>query len=191
MSRTPGLTAGLAKIGVALDEITHVLITHAHFDHIAGLTVEREGEQVPRFPNAQVFLGRGDWVQNPDRENPESEVAVRLGTIGHRKLLRLVDAEVSVAPDVTMLPAAGESPGHCIVHGETFFAVGDLFHHTAEVEHPDWAAPWVDKQSMLASRERLLSEANQTSATLIYPHHPFPPWGAVTATGGGWRWEQR
>ena len=192
--RTPGLKAGLAHIGVTPSDITHVLITHAHFDHIAGLTVERDGVQVPRFANATVFLGRGDWENNPERDTPGSEAAVRLGCIERHGLLHLVDADETIAPEVTMIPSPGESPGHCIVRvssqGETFYALGDLFHHTAEVEHLDWVAPWVDRPSMLRSREKLLVEAKQTSATLAYTHHVFPPWGSVAETDGAWQWQE-
>ena len=34
---------------------------HAHFDHYTGVTVERDGSYIPRFPNARVLLGRADW----------------------------------------------------------------------------------------------------------------------------------
>src|ERR1700680_4653391 len=33
---TPGLDAGLALIGVRPDEITHVIFTHSHWDHVDG-----------------------------------------------------------------------------------------------------------------------------------------------------------
>src|SRR5438094_530566 len=37
--RTPGLAAGLASVGVQPDAVTHVIITHAHIDHVAGVIV--------------------------------------------------------------------------------------------------------------------------------------------------------
>ena len=40
ITRTPGLAAGLASIGVRPEEITHVLITHAHDDHFAGVVAD-------------------------------------------------------------------------------------------------------------------------------------------------------
>lgn len=192
--RSPGLTAGLASVGVIPDGITHILITHAHFDHIAGLTRERDGHPEPRFPNAEVFLGRKDWEENSDRRNRESEVARRVGTIDRHGLLRLVDTVTEVVPAVSMIPSPGESSGHCIVRvfsrGEAFFALGDLFHHTSEVEHLDWTSPWVNKEEMVASRKALLHGAGHSSATLAYTHHPFPPWGKVVEKDDGWEWER-
>lgn len=51
---TPGLVTGLAEVGVRPDEITQVVVTHAHWDHHIGLTEERSGVLVPVFPNARA-----------------------------------------------------------------------------------------------------------------------------------------
>jgi len=49
---TLGVAAGLAALGVAPTRITHVLLTHAHGDHVTGTTVLRDGQRVPRYPRA-------------------------------------------------------------------------------------------------------------------------------------------
>ena len=192
--RTPGLTAGLATLGIRPEEITHVVITHAHGDHVIGLTVERDGRHVLRFPNAQGLLGRADWEGNEEQQNPESEVAIRLGTVERAGSLELVDGDREVVPGVTMIHAPGESPGHSIVRvssrGERFYALGDLFHHVCEIEHPEWSTPWVDKAAERESRERLLHEAAASRAMLVFTHHPFPPWGRLVRADKTYQWEQ-
>ena len=47
----PGLVEQLQSQGTRLEDIMHVIITHAPFDHDDGTTVERDGEYVPLFPN--------------------------------------------------------------------------------------------------------------------------------------------
>lgn len=192
--RTPGVVAGLASIGVRPEDITHVVITHAHFDHVVGATVERGDGLAPRYPRARYLLGRADFEGLRDR--PDSDMAVRLGVIERHGLLDLVDGDREVAPGVTMLHAPGETPGHSIVRvaagGPRFYALGDLMHDACEVAHLDWAAPWVDLPAMRASRERLLAEAVPTGATLVFTHALFPPWGRVVGgadTASGYRWE--
>ena len=59
LTRSPGLAAGLASIGVGPEQITHVLITHTHDDHFAGVTMERDGERVARYPRARVTSWAG------------------------------------------------------------------------------------------------------------------------------------
>ena len=41
--RTPGVIAGLASVGIKPQDVTHVLLTHTHFDHVVGLAAEHEG----------------------------------------------------------------------------------------------------------------------------------------------------
>lgn len=190
--RTPGVVAGLAAIGVQPADITHVLITHAHGDHIAGGSVLRDGRRAPRYPNARHFLGRADWEGNPERAQPDSLLARHLGPVAEAGLLELVDAERAVAPGIAILPAPGESAGHCIVRvnsaGETFYFLGDLFHHPCEVAHLDWVSAGRDAGVMRASREALIAAALPANALLLTTHLPFPGFGRLRAADGGIRW---
>lgn len=51
------LPAQLAVLGLAPEDIDHILITHGHFDHIGGLLVDPDGEELT-FPNAKVHLAK-------------------------------------------------------------------------------------------------------------------------------------
>jgi len=53
MERTSSLVASLAANGVKPEDVTHVLATHCHWDHIGSIVVLRDGELVPLFPNAK------------------------------------------------------------------------------------------------------------------------------------------
>ncbi|MDR1195783.1 MAG: MBL fold metallo-hydrolase, partial [Endomicrobium sp.] len=52
-----GLMAGLEKIGVKPEEVSIVLITHMHGDHISGLIKNNEAA----FPNAKVKIGKIEY----------------------------------------------------------------------------------------------------------------------------------
>jgi glyoxylase-like metal-dependent hydrolase (beta-lactamase superfamily II) len=192
--RTPGVIAGLASAGVKPEDVTHVLVTHTHFDHVVGLAAERDGRLIPRYPNARVILGRADW-ENAPNEHLEPEQQARIGAVAEAGLLELLDDEREIHPAVTMIPAAGESPGHSIIrissNRDTLYAVGDLFHFAAEVEHPAWMVPWADSRQMSASRRKLLDNAVSTEALVVFSHANFPPWGRIARNeGGGYRWQR-
>src|SRR5207245_9469293 len=142
--------------------------------HFGGVTVERDGRDVARFPHAQHLIGRADWARNPAREDPGSELAIRLGIIEGRGLLNLIDDEREIVPGVTMIPAPGETPGHSIVRvrsaGESFCYVGDLFHLPCEVEHQDWVPLARAQAPMRASRGRLFAEVVPSRSTLVFTH---------------------
>ncbi len=193
LRRTPGLAAGLATIGVWPEQITHVVLTHAHSDHYVGVTMQRDGRRVARFPRARHLLGRSEWEDNPDRAQPDSQLMAHLGIIEQLGLLELVDGMREVVPGVSVIPAPGESPGHCIVRvssrDESCFILGDLFHHACEVTNLDWVSPGRDPVAMRASRERLIAEAVRNRATLIYTHAPFPGWGRIERAGDSYAWQ--
>jgi glyoxylase-like metal-dependent hydrolase (beta-lactamase superfamily II) len=186
--RTPGVTAALAALGVRPEEITHVLFTHFHGDHVAGAIV---GDRA-RFPNARHLIGRADWEGNPALASGQSLEATQLGGLSRLGRLDLVDGEPEVVPGVTMIHAPGESAGHSIVRvrdgGATAYFVGDLFHFPCEVEHLDWVSPGRDPVAMRRSRERLLPAAADEGALVTFSHAQFPGWGRVERRDGGYRW---
>jgi glyoxylase-like metal-dependent hydrolase (beta-lactamase superfamily II) len=191
---TPGAVEGLASVGVQPEDVTHVLVTHVHFDHVAGLAAECGGRLVPRYPNAHVLLGRADWEDPPEGHLRPEELA-RIAAVAEAGLLDLLDGEREIVPEVTMIPAPGESPGHSLVRisskREMLYAVGDLFHFAAEVAHPDWMVPWADRTQMPASRRSLLDDAVSTDALVVFSHEHFPPWGRIVRhEGGGFRWQR-
>jgi glyoxylase-like metal-dependent hydrolase (beta-lactamase superfamily II) len=192
--RTPGLAAAMAALEIAPDEVTHVAITHPHGDHYAGVCYERDGEIAPRFPWARHFMGRADWEGNPHRGQPGSALA-RLELIDRLGLLELVDDEREVAPGVTMIPAPGETPGHCIVRvesrGERFYNLGDVVHLACEIGHPDWLPAQSRSAELPLTRRSVFAAVAREDALVMTAHERFPPWGRIVASGDGFRWERR
>jgi glyoxylase-like metal-dependent hydrolase (beta-lactamase superfamily II) len=194
--RSPGVQAGLAAMGIQPDQITHVLISHAHDDHFTGSTVDVHGVRQPRYPRARYLLGRADWEGNPRRTDAGSEVAEHLGLLDRLGLLDLVDGDCEVEPGVTMIHAPGESPGHSIMRvesrGKTFYYLGDLIHHPCEIARLDWILFERDaeaRRAAHASKARLAAAAVAERATLMFTHGPFPGWGRIGQDSGGFRWE--
>lgn len=55
------LPASLAAAGVRVEEVTHVINTHLHFDHCGwNTTLHPDGSVTPTFPNAQYFAAAGE-----------------------------------------------------------------------------------------------------------------------------------
>ena len=55
------LLASIRQAGYSESDITDVLLTHLHFDHVGG-AVKREGEQLmPVFPNATYWTNSTHW----------------------------------------------------------------------------------------------------------------------------------
>ena len=55
------LPASLAAAGVRVEEVTHVVNTHLHFDHCGWNTTRNaDGSATPTFPNARYFAAAGE-----------------------------------------------------------------------------------------------------------------------------------
>lgn len=190
----------LAEIGVNPEGITHVVITHRHFDHYAGVTRSAAGRgYVPSFPKARHLLGKADWESTDTLRrdaarfgavlmDPEEDVR-SLGVVRRAGLLDLVEAGREITPEVQVLRAPGETPGHQIVRvhsaGQTLYCVGDLYHHWIEVEHPEWMAPWADPEMNVRSRRAVAEVASSEGATVVAGHMPV---GRIEWTFSGFRW---
>jgi glyoxylase-like metal-dependent hydrolase (beta-lactamase superfamily II) len=55
VERSDTLESTLRACGHAPEEVTHVVASHCHFDHIGALVEERDGTLAPLFPNARHF----------------------------------------------------------------------------------------------------------------------------------------
>jgi len=188
----PDLLAQLRAHGIAPEEITHLIITHAHFDHYSGVTIEHEGQPVPSFPRARCYLGHKDWEQDEFQQSlqkPSGANSRTLGLLERSGLLELVDGNRDLLPEVQIIAAPGESPGHQIVRvhvdGQTLYCLGDLYHHPVEVEHPDWMASWADEAANLASRRALEQQVLNEDAVLVAAHMPV---GRMVRAASGAAW---
>ena len=188
----PGVVEQLLSRGIHPEDITHLVITHAHFDHYTGTTLERDGSYIPRLPNARVYLGRADWdwseTQNALRD-PDSLDSHTFGVLHKLGLLELVDGDLDLTPEVRIIAAPGESPGHQLVRvhsqGHTLYCLGDLFHNPVEVEQPAWMVKWADAYANFTSRQALIKAALQENALLVAAHMPI---GRLEGTPASPRW---
>lgn len=88
-----GPVAALQQCGILPQEITDVVITHAHHDHI---------EAVQDFPNAVIYINKEEY-QNGRQYIPENRIVHRF------------DEAYMLTKHVNILKWGGHSAGSCIV----------------------------------------------------------------------------
>ena len=181
-----GLTAALEGAGVAPGDVTHVVITHMHPDHVGGLM--RDGS--PAFPNAEHVAGRIEhewWTANPAPHIEENVLPIA-------DRFTLVEDGAEIAPGVTAMAAFGHTPGHMTfrVEGEagSMLIAGDLAnHHVWSLGHPDWEVRFdMDKSAAAETRRRVLGTLASERMPMTGYHMPFPAAGFVEVEGDGFRW---
>jgi glyoxylase-like metal-dependent hydrolase (beta-lactamase superfamily II) len=186
------LFGGLAQIGVQPASITHVIITHAHGDHFNALTGQHNGQHTPMFPNARHFVGQGDWlVMQEALTKADSLESQTFGVVQAHGLLETVAETRDLGNGIQIIPTPGESPGHQAVRihsqGQTLYCLGDLYHLTAEVEHPELVVRWTNGELNRRSRTAFNPLAIQENALLIATH--IASIGRLQTTALGYRWD--
>ena len=152
--------------GVKPEDVTDVVLTHAHWDHSVNYTL---------FPNARVHIGRAemDWaVAEPVGFNPLPELYVQ--DLARSPRLRLLDAGDEVLPGMTAHLAPGHTPGclyfHLTATEAPIIFTGDSAKNRAEL------LSMVTDMTMdaAASRESLASIWalwRKVPGTLVVPGH--------------------
>jgi glyoxylase-like metal-dependent hydrolase (beta-lactamase superfamily II) len=181
----------LAAFGTSPDDIDTVVIGHAHWDHAGGACIHSGDRWLPTFPRASYWLWRGEWeywMQPGLAERPPFLDDVLPPLVEHRRL-ELADSEVEVAPGVRLITAPGHTPGHLCVAltsgSEMAVYTGDMFHHPAQIEHPEWS-PLFDVLPELSAETRraMFERARREGFPLLTAHLPTPGIARLPAGGG-------
>lgn len=111
VEESPGLIGALKKAGLEPEDVTHVAISHLHWDHAGGATRrDAAGALVPTFPRARYVVQRGEWEEAnaPSDRARASYVRDNFLPLEAAGCLELVDGETEIAPGITVFKA----PGH-------------------------------------------------------------------------------
>jgi glyoxylase-like metal-dependent hydrolase (beta-lactamase superfamily II) len=194
------LTEALDAIGLTIDDITHVLFTHAHPDHLWGLLDDFDE---PLFPNADYMIGQAefDYWTNPDTVTSIGEARATFAVGAARRLaviaetVRLLADGEEPLPGIAARLTPGHTPGHLAfeIDGPTpAMVLGDCIgnHHVA-FERPEWESGSDQDRALAATtRVTLLDRlANEGHAVIGY-HLPAGGIGRVERAETGYRFAE-
>lgn len=171
----------LLKRGITPEQVTDVVLTHLHFDH-CGYSTRKDtetGELLPSFPNATHWVSRRQWENflHPNALEKDSYFIENMQAIEDNGLLRLIDTDTPLCPDIDLRIYDGHTPGQIVPYittpERTYVFAGDVIPLAASVS-PDWISAY-DTYPVISYQEkvRLLEEAVRERQALIYCHDAY------------------
>ena len=166
----PVLRAELARRELTPDDITDVVLTHAHWDHCANFTI---------FPHARVWVGgiELDWAsaQSPGAHFLSELHVAELARRAHAddgRVVRVNDEE-AILPGITTIQVPGHTPGHLAVVVETssssLLLAGDAVKNIHELSTLE-AASTMDEAESRRSISRIRDLMVTEGASLVPGH---------------------
>lgn len=191
---------GLAALGVKPEDVTHVMCTHLHWDHVGWNTRLLDGRWVPTFPNARYVMARREydhWNAVYAREKDSANVHAlafedSVAPIVRAERAVLVDDDFELDHGISLEPCPGHTPGHVVINvasgGRRGVFIGDAIHHPMQIMFPHLSTRADSDQDMAHTSRRKLIEAHAGTGTLVMPQHfATPSSGTIERAGDGFR----
>ena len=170
------LLAELAAAGVARDAVTHVVLTHLHFDHVGGAVRATEAGPRPTFPAARYLVHEQElaYARAPDRRSVASYLPHTWEPLAEAGVLDTVPGEAEVIPGVQLRDAPGHTDHHQVVTvtggGRTVLFTADLFPYALHLKPHYVPAIDLDPRRTMATRRRYLEQIAAERWWLLFEH---------------------
>jgi glyoxylase-like metal-dependent hydrolase (beta-lactamase superfamily II) len=194
----------LREAGVEPHDVTHVLCTHIHYDHVGWNTYRSDGKWKLSFPHARHLFPRTDYAELASNHEADETngAAFRQSVlpVADRGLVNLFDdRDVLIDSSEARLwveTAPGHSPDNSIFHLESEGAhaifSGDVIHHQIQLLRDDIVLAFeYDVDRTIAARRKLLDAVADTEITLFPAHFGGTSGGHIVSDpdNGGYRWK--
>jgi glyoxylase-like metal-dependent hydrolase (beta-lactamase superfamily II) len=198
---TGRLRANMEAAGYKLEDVTDVVISHYHGDHINGL-LKKDGSLV--FPRAKVHVPAPEHAFWMDEARMNAAAPAARGAFQNaRRVLGAIPAQqlvqfqpgAEIAPGIASSAAFGHTPGMCIFK---ITSAGQSFHYVADVTNipslfarsPDWAVVFdMDPDMARVTRRRVFDSMVKDKALTGGFHFPFPAFGTMEQADNGYQFK--
>ncbi|WP_290051620.1 MBL fold metallo-hydrolase [Amycolatopsis solani] len=185
-----------AATGLSAADVSTVVFSHLHVDHIGWATRWSAGHWRPAFPKARHVLTAPEY--DYWRSAAGAAAMTRTGDyladsiepVAEAGLLDLTPPDADLSPHVRLYPAPGHTPGNTavLVTGSRarLLLTGDVLHHPLQLMDPDASTRYcVDPALSARTRRRTLDWLADTGTAMIPAHFAAPSAGRVDREGSG------
>ena len=174
------LIDGLKMLGMEPQDISHVLLSHLHFDHCGGIVRRRRsGVLEPAFPRARILAQKGEIDVARGSRNERLRAAYRhveecLGPVAG--MLEAVEGDTDLVPGVSALVTGGHTTDHqvVLVHsaGRKFMHLADIVPTLSHMRGPWNQAYDLDALRTMEQKAHYLEQAVKEGWWVSFAHDP-------------------
>jgi glyoxylase-like metal-dependent hydrolase (beta-lactamase superfamily II) len=185
----PGATRlpdSIRQAGYEPGDVTHVVLSHLHFDHCGWNAREAGGRLVPTFPNARYWLQRGEveHARHPNERDRASYDPRNWEPLFEAGVVELFGDEAEPIPGVRAVRAPGHNADMCIVlidggGGRKAVYWADLIPTSAHVPYP-WIMGYdLYPMTTLENKKLWIPRAMEGDWLCVFEHDPDVPFGRL------------
>ena len=173
------LSNELSKHGYSHKNITHMVLTHLHFDHAGGAVLYDENNNlVPAFPNAKYYISEKNWDAglNPSPRDRASYIKENYILLKEYGQLELVPENSNIIDGIDTYTVNGHTYGQQLIkisdNNDTLVFCSDLIPLESHLK-----LPWImgyDLNAALTLKEKkeFLDLASENNWLLFFYHDP-------------------
>lgn len=191
------LERSLAALGLAVEDVTDVLLTHLHFDHAGGSTRLEGDRLVPRLPRARYHVQRRNW-ENALKPNPRERASYlpeNFAPLMEHGVLALWDGAQQPWPELETFTFEGHTRGQQGVRlageGGVLYFVADMIPTASHVRIPFIMGYDMAAIETMTEKRALLERAVAEGAWICLEHDPEVALARPVAQGDDFAWGEQ
>jgi len=173
------LSKALSEHGYSNENITHVILTHLHFDHSGGaLEYDKNKELVTSFPNAQYYVSKNNWNagKRPSPRDSASYLNENYDLLLDNEKLVLLDDNVTILDGISTYSVNGHTVGQQLIRvsdeNKSIVFCSDLIPLASHIRLP-WIMGYDLNASLTLEEKRIfLDKASKENWLLFFYHDP-------------------
>lgn len=185
------LLDSIRKAGYSETDVTHVLLTHLHFDHVGGAVKREEDRLIPVFPNATYWThpAHWNWAVNPNPREKASFLRENILPLQESGQLQFLTENPFPFTEIDFLYVDGHTEKMTLpvftINGKTVAYMADLIPSAAHVPLPYVMSYDVRPLLTMDEKVRILTKAADENWILVFEHDPVTEAATVEMTEKG------